>query len=185
MFNSPACGAANLGSRGDPFLASSKRAQVALSSSQTLCRSDGETPRSERLIALGQAACLLGAMRLAYDAAEAHSEAQSVPLQEHGEATEDEVSPERLLATGYAVCFLGALSAVAAEGQDQAPDNSVTATVTLGSRWSGEARFAVTLDVTLPGLDRGTAMALLKQAHGVCPYAHISRDAVGVTLQAA
>lgn len=185
MFDSPACGATDLGSRGHPFLAPPKRAQVALSSSQMLGGPDGETPRSERLLALGQAACLLGVMRLASDAVEEPLGAAAAPADGPDSSVEDEVTPERLLATGYAACFLGALSAVASEGQDQAPDNSVAATVTLGSRWLGEARFAVRLDVTLPGLDRGTAMALLERAHGVCPYPHVSRDAVGVTLQAA
>ena len=185
MFGSPACDAAHLGNKGHSFLASSKRAQVALSSSQILGGPDGETPRSERLLALGQAACLLGAMRLASDAVEEPLGAAPAPADGPESSAEDEVSPERLLATGYAACFLGTLSAVASEGQDQAPDNLVTATVTLSSRWSGEAEFVVTLDVTLPGLDRGTAEALLERAHSVCPYPHVSRDTVGVTLQAA
>ena len=59
--------------------------------------------------------------------------------------------------------------------------NPVTGTVGIGP--SGEAfGIAVTLDVSLPGLDRETAETLVDQAHQVCPYSNATRGNIDVTL---
>ena len=41
---------------------------------------------------------------------------------------------------------------------------------------------AVRLDVTLPGMDRAAAQALVDAAHQVCPYSNATRGNIDVTI---
>ena len=41
---------------------------------------------------------------------------------------------------------------------------------------------AVTLNITVPGLDKADAQALVEKAHVVCPYSHATRGNIPVTL---
>ena len=38
----------------------------------------------------------------------------------------------------------------------------------------------VALEISLPGLDRETAQAIVDQAHIVCPYSHATRNGLDV-----
>ena len=98
-----------------------------------------------------------------------------------GGAGGDGTNPEQLFAAGYSACFIGAMKVVAGKQKiDMPADHSVTGTVGIGP--SGEAfGIAVTLDVSLPGLDRETAETLVDQAHQVCPYSNATRGNVDVT----
>ena len=99
-----------------------------------------------------------------------------------GGAGGDGANPEQLFAAGYSACFIGAMKVVAGKQKiDMPADHSVTGTVGIGP--SGEAfGIAVTLDVSLPGLDRETAETLVDQAHQVCPYSNATRGNIDVTL---
>lgn len=99
-----------------------------------------------------------------------------------GGAGGDGTNPEQLFAAGYSACFIGAMKVVAGKQKiDMPADHSVTGTVGIGP--SGEAfGIAVTLDVSLPGLDRETAETLVDQAHQVCPYSNATRGNIDVTL---
>ena len=99
-----------------------------------------------------------------------------------GGAGGDGTNPEQLFAAGYSACFIGAMKVVAGKQKIAMPaDHSVTGTVGIGP--SGEAfGIAVTLDVSLPGLDRETAETLVDQAHQVCPYSNATRGNVDVRL---
>lgn len=92
------------------------------------------------------------------------------------------VNPEQLFATGYAACYLGAIKFVA--GKDKiriGEDAKVTAHVGIGERDDKEGfGLTVSLDVSLPGLDRAKAEDLAKRAHVVCPYSHATRGNIGV-----
>ena len=44
---------------------------------------------------------------------------------------------------------------------------------------------AARLKVSLPGLERQTAQALVEAAHQVCPYSHATRGNIDVTITAA
>jgi len=94
-------------------------------------------------------------------------------------------NPEQLFAAGYSACFLGAVKFVAGKKKvaiDEA--SSVTATVGIGARDDGEGfGLNVELAVSLPGLDRETARALVDQAHIVCPYSHATRNGLDVRLK--
>jgi osmotically inducible protein OsmC len=94
-------------------------------------------------------------------------------------------NPEQLFATGYAACFLGAMKFAA--GQDKAlprvpADASVTATVGIGPRADKGFGIEVKLEVTLPGVERAAAEALVAEADTICPYSHATRGNITVTL---
>lgn len=96
-------------------------------------------------------------------------------------------NPEQLFASGYAACFIGAMKFVAAQGQHaRVPaDASVTATVGIGPRSDKGFGLAVELVVSLPGLDRDAAEALVAEADTVCPYSHAVRGNIDVKISVA
>jgi lipoyl-dependent peroxiredoxin len=92
-------------------------------------------------------------------------------------------NPEQLFAAGYAACFLSSMQFVASQGGPKIPANAeVQATVGLGPRSEGGFGLEIALDVTLPGLVRGKAEALIEKAHQVCPYSNANRNNVAVKL---
>ena len=96
-----------------------------------------------------------------------------------GEAT----NPEQLFAAGYAACFIGAMKFVASQGGPKVPaDASVTSTVGIGPRSAGGFGLEIQLDISLPGLPRAEAEALVEKAHQVCPYSNATRGNVDVRL---
>lgn len=93
------------------------------------------------------------------------------------------VNPEQLFATGYAACFLGAMKFVASQGGPKVPaDTSVSATVGIGPRSEGGFGLEIGLEVSLPGVERSAAEALVAQAHQVCPYSNATRNNIDVKL---
>ena len=92
-------------------------------------------------------------------------------------------NPAQLFAAGYAACFIGAMKAVAAQGGPKVPaDASVTSTVGIGPRSEGGFGLDIDLAVSLPGLERDDAEALVAKAHQVCPYSNATRGNVDVRL---
>lgn len=96
-------------------------------------------------------------------------------------------NPEQLFASGYAACFLGAMKFVAAQGQHaKVPaDATVTATVGIGPRADKGFGLAVALEISLPGVDRDAAEALVAEADTICPYSHAVRGNIEVKLSVA
>jgi osmotically inducible protein OsmC len=94
-------------------------------------------------------------------------------------------NPEQLFAAGYAACFLGAMKFVASQGgATKVPaDASVTSTVGIGPRSEGGFGLDIELDISLPGVPRGDAEALVEKAHQVCPYSNATRNNVPVRLK--
>jgi lipoyl-dependent peroxiredoxin len=93
-------------------------------------------------------------------------------------------NPEQLFAAGYAACFIGAMKAVAAQGGGvKVPaDVSVTSTVGIGPRSEGGFGLDIDLQVSLPGVPKADAEALVQKAHHVCPYSNATRGNVDVRL---
>jgi Ohr subfamily peroxiredoxin len=84
-------------------------------------------------------------------------------------------NPEQLFAAGYAACFIGAMKFVASQGGPKVPaDAAVTSTVGFG--------LEIELSVSLPGLDKADAEALVEKAHQVCPYSNATRGNIDVKL---
>ncbi|MCS6877208.1 MAG: organic hydroperoxide resistance protein [Geminicoccaceae bacterium] len=94
-------------------------------------------------------------------------------------------NPEQLFAAGYAACFLGAMKYVAREeGRPKIPDDTkVTATVGIGPRSEGGFGITAAISVSLPGVPREEALALIEKAHRVCPYSNATRGNVDVKLE--
>ncbi|SKA40791.1 peroxiredoxin, Ohr subfamily [Enhydrobacter aerosaccus] len=92
-------------------------------------------------------------------------------------------NPEQLFATGYAACFLSALKLVAGQAGAKVPaDASITATVGIGPRSEGGFGLEVALAVSLPGVERAQAEALVAKTHQVCPYSNATRNNIDVAL---
>jgi len=95
-------------------------------------------------------------------------------------------NPEQLFAAGYGACFLGAVTVAAQRKRVEVPENmSVEATVGLGPQEGGAYNLAVSLTVSLPGLDRDLALEIVQAAHETCPYSNATRGNVDVTLAVA
>ena len=92
------------------------------------------------------------------------------------------VNPEQLFAAGYSACFLGAMKFVAANEKLAVPaDTSINATVGIGQIPAGFG-IEVQMVVSLPGMDRAVAQALVDKAHQVCPYSNATRGNIDVTI---
>lgn len=101
---------------------------------------------------------------------------------ELGGAGGDGTNPEQLFAAGYSACFIGAMKFVAARDKVAIPaDVSVNGHVGIGQIPNGFG-IEVELRVSLPGLDRAAAQALVDKAHIVCPYSNATRGNIDVTL---
>ena len=91
-------------------------------------------------------------------------------------------NPEQLFAAGYSACFIGAMKAVAAKQKLPLPqDLSIAADVGIGPIPTGFG-IQATLNISLPGMDRAAAQALVNAAHQVCPYSNATRGNIDVTL---
>lgn len=91
-------------------------------------------------------------------------------------------NPEQLFAAGYSACFLGALKFVASKEKIAIPkEASVQGNVGIGPIPTGFG-IEVELKISLPGLDREQAQALVDKAHIVCPYSNATRGNIDVTL---
>lgn len=92
-------------------------------------------------------------------------------------------NPEQLFAAGYAACFIGAMKFVGQQEKLKVPDDtSVTAEVGIGARSAGGFGLTVSLEVSLPGLEKTVAEHLVEKAHQVCPYSNATRNNVDVQL---
>jgi Ohr subfamily peroxiredoxin len=101
---------------------------------------------------------------------------------ELGGAGGDGTNPEQLFAAGYSACFLGAMKFVAAQQKLQLPaDTQVTGQVGIGPIPTGFG-IEVELTISIPGLPRADAEALVQKAHIVCPYSNATRGNIDVTL---
>ena len=92
------------------------------------------------------------------------------------------VNPEQLFAAGYSACFIGAIKFVAGQDKIAVPaDTSIEGSVGIGPIAAGFG-LQVELKVSMPGVDRAVAQALIEKAHKVCPYSNATRGNIDVTL---
>ena len=93
-------------------------------------------------------------------------------------------NPEQLFAAGYAACFIGAMKFVASQdsGFKVPADTEVTSKVGIGPRSEGGFGLEIALAVSLPGIERSQAEALVEKAHQVCPYSNATRGNIDVKL---
>jgi len=91
-------------------------------------------------------------------------------------------NPEQLFAAGWSACFLSALELVARKRKVALPaDRTIDAEVDLGTNEGGFVLRA-RLNVSLPGVDRDVARALLDAAQQTCPYSKAARGNMDVEI---
>jgi Ohr subfamily peroxiredoxin len=84
-------------------------------------------------------------------------------------AKQGTTNPEQLFACAYAACFGSALEFVAQQQKIKLVNPEILADIAL--RKNGNDFFiSATLNIGLPGLEKGTAEKLVQAAHRVCPY---------------
>jgi osmotically inducible protein OsmC len=92
-------------------------------------------------------------------------------------------NPEQLFAAGWSACFISAMGLVANKMKVKFPaDVAVDAEIDLCN--SGDVYFLrARLDVSLPGLEREVAQAIVDAAHGeTCAYSNATRSNIDVTV---
>ena len=92
-------------------------------------------------------------------------------------------NPEQLFAAGWSACFISAMALVANRMKvTLPPDVAIDAEIDLCH--SGDVYFLrARLNVSLPGLDREVAQAIVDATHGqTCAYSNATRGNVEVTL---
>ncbi len=95
----------------------------------------------------------------------------------------DGTNPEQLFAAGYSACFLSAVKLVAKATKVALPaEAAVTAEVGIGPNGAGGFGLAAELKVSLPGVDREAAQAVVDRAHQVCPYSNATRGNIEVKV---
>jgi lipoyl-dependent peroxiredoxin len=91
-------------------------------------------------------------------------------------------NPEQLFAAGWSACFISAMALAAGKMKVTLPaDRAIDAEVDLVTSGGGfflRAR----LNVSLPGLDREVAQALVDAADQTCPYSKATRGNIDVVI---
>src|ERR1700723_597090 len=91
-------------------------------------------------------------------------------------------NPEQLFAAGWSACFESAIGIAARKMKIALPaDLAVDAEVDLNLANSGYFLRA-RLNVSLPGVDREAAQALVDEADQTCPYSKATRGNIDVTI---
>ncbi|HEY9104583.1 organic hydroperoxide resistance protein [Chitinimonas sp.] len=91
-------------------------------------------------------------------------------------------NPEQLFAAGWSACFIGALGLAAGAMKVALPaDLAVDAEVDLVND-TGAYFLQARLNVSLPGVPRDTAQALVEAAHATCPYSKLTKGNMNVEI---
>jgi len=91
-------------------------------------------------------------------------------------------NPEQLFAAGWSACFEGAMGLVAHERNIALPlDLAVDAEVDLCAG-DGGYFLRARLNVSVPGVERDVAQALVDEAHKICPYSKATRGNIDVVI---
>lgn len=91
-------------------------------------------------------------------------------------------NPEQLFAVGYAACYLGAMRfAASSEKLGTVPaDTTVTSSVGIGPRAEGGFGLTVSLEVSMPGVERSVAETIIERGHFICPYSNATKGNLDV-----
>jgi lipoyl-dependent peroxiredoxin len=91
-------------------------------------------------------------------------------------------NPEQLFAAGWSACFEGAMGLAARKSNIPLPaDLAIDAEVDL-CLTEGAYFLRARLNVSLPGMEREAAQALVNAAHQTCPYSKAIRGNVDVAI---
>ncbi|MDD5322413.1 MAG: organic hydroperoxide resistance protein [Methylococcales bacterium] len=91
-------------------------------------------------------------------------------------------NPEQLFAAGWSACFEGAMGLAARKMKITLPtDTAIDAEVDL-CLTDGAYFLQARLNVSLPGLEREVAQAIVDTAHQTCPYSKATRGNIDVVI---
>lgn len=89
---------------------------------------------------------------------------------------------EQLFGAAWSACFMGAIQVAAAERKFTLPaDPAIDAEIDLNLD-DGGYFLRARLNVSVPGVERELAQALVEAAHGICPYSKATRGAIDVEI---
>ncbi len=92
-------------------------------------------------------------------------------------------NPEQLFAAGWSACFESAIALVARKRKIALPaDAAIDAEVDLNLA-DGGYFLSARLNVSLPGVERAIAQALVAEAHEICPYSKATRGNIDVAIK--
>lgn len=95
-------------------------------------------------------------------------------------------NPEQLFAAGYSACFISTLDFLAKQKKLEIGTPEIRCSVDIGPREDAPGYgLAVRMTVTIPGIDKADAEALLELTHQTCPYSNAIRNNVEITLSLA
>jgi len=91
-------------------------------------------------------------------------------------------NPEQLFAAGWSACFESAVGLVARQKKIALPaEVAIDAEVDL-NLGEGGYFLSARLNVSMPGVARDVAQALLNEAHQICPYSKATRGNIDVAI---
>jgi Ohr subfamily peroxiredoxin len=91
-------------------------------------------------------------------------------------------NPEQLFAAGWSACFEGAIGKAAEKMKVDLPPNlAIDAEVDL-CQVDGDYFLQARLNVSVPGVERDVAQALVDTAHQTCPYSKATRGNIDVVI---
>jgi Ohr subfamily peroxiredoxin len=91
-------------------------------------------------------------------------------------------NPEQLFAAGWSACFEGAMALAARKMKVALPaDTAIDAEVDLNIA-DGAYFLRARLNVSVPGIDRDVAQAIVDAAHETCPYSKATRGNIDVAV---
>jgi osmotically inducible protein OsmC len=92
-------------------------------------------------------------------------------------------NPEQLFAAGWSACFESAIALTARKKKIALPARvTIDAEVDL-NLGDGGYFLSTRLNVSLPGVERNAAKALVDEAHQICPYSKATRGNIDVTIK--
>jgi Ohr subfamily peroxiredoxin len=93
-------------------------------------------------------------------------------------------NPEQLFAAGWSACFEGAMAAVARKRKLRLPaDTAIDAEVDLNLNPADGTYFLrARLNISLPGVERESAQAIVSEAHSICPYSRATRGNIDIAI---
>ena len=91
-------------------------------------------------------------------------------------------NPEQLFAAGWSACFISAMGIAASKMKVTLPaDTAIDAEVDLHLA-DGAYFLSARLNVSLPGVEREVAQALVDEADQLCPYSKATRGNIDVAI---
>ena len=96
-------------------------------------------------------------------------------------------NPEQLFAAGWSACFEGAMAVVARKRKTRLPaGTAIDAEVDLNLILADGTYFLrARLNISLPGMDRDLAQAIVNEADQICPYSRATRGNIDVRINLA